>query len=87
MPEPNTSDLMQHAAQRAEARPEFIASALAAYRERHGVTDGDVARRLWLNADNYARLALCLRPVDATGIADIAEFVGARLDALTEILT
>ena len=92
MQEPNTSELMQYAAQRAEGRPEFIASALAAYRERHGVDDLAIARRLGVGADGYARLALCLwpRPADAyfrERVDNIAAFVRARVDVLTEILT
>lgn len=55
-------DLIARAAARAADRPFYLASAIAAFRELHGMDDPDLARFLACSTDTLARLRLCRLP-------------------------
>lgn len=88
MTDPTAADLMALAARRAESRPEYVASRLAAYRDRHGLTDADVAVRLGLTTDELVSLALCLMTAgtEETAIPTMAEWFGIDQERLAGVL-
>jgi hypothetical protein len=87
--------LMAHAAARAESRPFFVASALAAYRDLAGVDNAGLAAHLGCTPAALARLALCGRPMEddpmfTDRVRRIADHIGCdpvRLDSLLRAAT
>jgi hypothetical protein len=85
------TDLLRHAYARAARRPAFLASALVAYQELHGISEDALAEFLQCRADDLPRLGLCRRPPQTTGpafrdavhqIAAYADVDAARLAQL-----
>jgi hypothetical protein len=62
MTRPHHDRLLAHTAQRAKARPEYLASVLERYVELEHLSAEQLARRLGITAHDLPRLALCLRP-------------------------
>jgi hypothetical protein len=54
--------LLAYTAQRAKARPEYLAWVLARYVELEHISEGELAQRLGIAAHDSPHLALCLRP-------------------------
>lgn len=81
--------LAQRAAQQAESRPEFLASAIKRYGQQEGLGWEGIAQRLKIDRGQLAKLALCRRPRRtnyAEDMAQIAEYVGMDRALLKEFL-
>ena len=76
-----TQQLLAHAAQRAAARPGFIAHVLDAYLTALGVEDEDLAATLGVSALTVNRLRLCRRPPGDGNEGVVAIAVGLGIDA------
>lgn len=82
--------LLYRAARCTEAQPALVGFALASYRQRHGLQEGDLARFLECSTMRVNALALCRRPVLGDPAFDqavkaLAAYVGCssrRLHAL-----
>lgn len=83
-------ELMDRAARRAESRSEFIASAVARYRDAMGLDNGQIAAQLGIGTEALASLMLCERPrlgsQYAPDLADIAQAYDADEDRLATVL-
>ncbi|MBI4497317.1 MAG: hypothetical protein HY689_05405 [Chloroflexi bacterium] len=82
---------LRRAAQRAAARPFFVARDLAAYMELHQVGEEALADLLGCSPEQLPRLALCRRPDPAgadfrSEVERIAQHVGARAERLAQLL-
>jgi hypothetical protein len=74
--------LLAKAAGRATERRFFLASALAAYQELHGMDDNALAAYLGCPPDRLSRLALCRRPdPGSTGFRNDTQRVAAYAGA------
>src|ERR671925_14384 len=62
MTRPRHERLLDYAAERAKAHPEYLGWVLARYTEREHIADSELATRLGSTAHDLPRLALCLRP-------------------------
>jgi hypothetical protein len=62
MTHPGHERLLDYAAQRAKARPDYLGWVLARHIERERISEGDLATRLGCAPNDLPRLALCLRP-------------------------
>jgi hypothetical protein len=71
--------LLRRAAQRAAARPAFLAASLLPYAQAEGLDDAALAARLGCAPDALARLLLCRqpRPEPAAFRADVARLADA----------
>ena len=84
--------IVRRAAAALEGEPSVLASALAAYRHRHGLDETALAAWLGLAPERLPALALCHRP-DPTApqfavvVAGIAQYVGCDTARLTALLT
>lgn len=79
------------AARRAEQRPFFLATALAAYRRSHGVAEDQLADLLNCPVKSLPALALCRRPDPSrssfrSDVERIASFLGADGMRLARLL-
>src|SRR5262249_52608341 len=77
-------ELLRRAAERAAARPFFLAASLLPYARAEGLDDGGLARRLGWATDALPRLLLCRQPRPAPGAfrADVERLaVAFGLDA------
>lgn len=91
MNERHQRDLLHYAAQRAEQRHFFVASALAAYRKLHGMNETDLASFLDCAPAALPRLALCRLPDTATAqfrpdVERIATYTGVNSLHLARLL-
>ena len=91
MNEPHHRDLLHYATQRAEPRRFFVASALAAYRELHGMNETDLATLLDCAPAALPRLALCRLPDPSTAqfrldVERIAAYSGVNSLRLANLL-
>jgi hypothetical protein len=91
MNERHQRDLLHYAAQRAEQRHFFVASALAAYRKLHGMNETDLATFLDCAPAVLPRLALCRLPDTATAqfrpdVERIATYTGVNSLHLARLL-
>jgi hypothetical protein len=78
---------LKHLAARCATEPMFLAYALAAYQERHGLTDELLADVLGCTLETLTRLRLCGMPrVDcfAQDCRQIAEKFGLKVEVLEE---
>jgi hypothetical protein len=64
MTHPHHERLLAYTAQRAKARPEYMAWVLARFIELERVSEEELAQRLGITAQDLPHLALCLRPRD-----------------------
>ena len=82
MMHPRHERLLDYAAQRAGARPDYLGWVLARYIERERISEAELATRLGSSPDDLPRLALCLRP-RAEHFADDIRQISAkfRIDA------
>jgi hypothetical protein len=62
MTHPRHERLLEYAAQRAKARPEYLGWILTRYIEREHISEAELATRLGSTHHDLPRLALCLRP-------------------------
>jgi hypothetical protein len=62
MTHPRHERLLDYAAQRAKARPDYLGWVLARYIERERISEAELAIRLGSTPHDLPRLALCLRP-------------------------
>ena len=62
MTHPRHERLLDYAAQRAKARPDYLGWVLTRYIEREHVSEAELATRLGITPHDLPRLALCLRP-------------------------
>jgi hypothetical protein len=62
MTHPRHEPLLDYAAQRAKARPDYLGWVLARYIERERISEPELATRLSSTPHDLPRLALCLRP-------------------------
>ncbi len=62
MTHPRHERLLDYAAQRAKARPDYLGWVLARYIERERISEAELATRLGSTPHDLPRLALCLRP-------------------------
>jgi hypothetical protein len=75
----------------AEARPAFVASALAAYRNLRQIDNAALATELGCTEAGLSRLALCRRPdgdgaMFRTEVERIAQHAGCRAETLARLL-
>jgi hypothetical protein len=73
MTHPHDERLVAYTAQRARARPEYLAWVLARYAELEHVAEGELAQRLGIAAHDLPLLALCLRPRAEHFAADVRQ--------------
>jgi hypothetical protein len=83
--------LLAWAARRARSRDSYVASDLAAFQERHGLSEAQLANWLGGTIQALTNLALCRRPqADApsfrTDVERIALHVGVQGEALARLL-
>ena len=83
--------IVRRAAAALEGEPSVLASALAAYRHRHGLDEAALAAWLGLAPERLPALALCHRPDPAAPhcpemVAGIAQYVGCDVARLTALL-
>jgi hypothetical protein len=62
MTHPRHERLLDYAAQRAKARPDYLGWVLARYIERERISEAELATRIGSTPHDLPRLALCLRP-------------------------
>jgi hypothetical protein len=62
MTHPRHERLLDYAAQRAKARPDYLGWVLAQYIERERLSEAELAACLGSTPHDLSRLALCLRP-------------------------
>jgi hypothetical protein len=62
MTHPRHERLLDYAAQRAKARPDYLGWVLTRYIERERIAEEELAQRLGIAAHDLPHLALCLRP-------------------------
>jgi hypothetical protein len=62
MTHPRHERLLDYAAQRAKARPDYLGWVLARYVERERISEAELVTRLGSIPQDLPRLALCLRP-------------------------
>ena len=62
MTRPRHERLLQYAAHRAKARPDYLGWILTRYIEREHISEAELATRLGIISHDLLRLALCLRP-------------------------
>ena len=84
--------IVRRAAAALEGEPSVLASALAAYRYRHGLDQTALAARLGLAPERLPTLALCHRPDPtvpqfAPVVAGIAHYVGCDAARLLTLLS
>jgi hypothetical protein len=65
--------LLAYTAERAKARPEYLASVLSCYAEREKISEEELAHRLGIAASDLPHLALCLRPRADQFIDDVRQ--------------
>jgi hypothetical protein len=70
---PQHERLLAYTAQRAKARPEYLAWVLARYVEREHLSEAELAQRLGIATRNLPHLALCLRPRADQFAADVRQ--------------
>ena len=73
MTHPHHDRLLAYAAERAKARPGFLAWVLARYIEVEQVSEGELQQRLGVTARDLPHLALCLRPRPEHFAADVRQ--------------
>jgi hypothetical protein len=73
MTRPHEERLLAYTAQRARARPEYLAWVLARYAELEHIAEGELAQHLGIAAHDLPRLALCLRPRAEHFAADVMQ--------------
>jgi hypothetical protein len=78
MTPPRDERLLDYAAQRAKARPDYLGWVLARYIERERISEAELATRLGSAPDDLPRLALCLRP-RAEHFADDVRQISTKL--------
>ncbi len=88
---PEVSGQLANFALRLEGDRDFMASALAAYREREKLNDQALAKQLGATDVTLLRLALCKRPDSASPqfaaqVREIAEYVGVDAPQLSNLL-
>ena len=86
------SEMVQRAAKRARKNPWIVASALAAYRRRHHLSEAQLGVWLGASAPSVATLALCRRPDPASPVfleevEDLADTCGCDAARLAELLS
>jgi hypothetical protein len=62
MTHPRHKPLLDYAAQRVKARPDYLGWVLARYIERERISEAELATRIGSTPHDLPRLALCLRP-------------------------
>ena len=62
MTHPRHEQLLDYAAQRAKARPDYLGWVLTRYIEQEHIAEAELATRLGITSHDLPRLALCLRP-------------------------
>ncbi len=72
MNEHDSAALLLRAARRASAREDFLGSLLARFQELEGCSELEVAKKLEVQAVDFPRLALCLRPRRDNFAQDVA---------------
>jgi hypothetical protein len=77
MMHPRYERLLDYAAQRAKARPDYLGWILARYVERERISEAELATRLRCAPPDLPRLALCLRPRAEHFAEDIRQ-IGAK---------
>lgn len=81
-----TDDMMlDHAARRAQAHPQFLGWVLARYRQLQNLSEENLADTLGVAPHDWRRLGLCLRPRD-THFADDIRQISIRFQADPSIL-
>jgi hypothetical protein len=85
MTPPQHKRLLDYTAQRAKARPEYLAWVLARYIEREHLSEAELAQRLAITAHDLPHLGLCLRP-RADHFADDVRQISARFNIDPSIL-
>jgi len=84
MAHPRHERLLDHAAQRAKVRPDYLGWVLARYIERERISEAELATRLGSTRKDLPRLALCLRPRAEHFADDIRQIsTKFRIDATT----
>jgi hypothetical protein len=73
MTRPQHERLLAYTAQRAKARPAYLAWVLAQYVEREHLSEEELAQRLGIAAHDLPHLALCLRPRPDHFAADVRQ--------------
>jgi hypothetical protein len=73
MTHPRHERLLDYAAQRAKARPDYLGWVLARYIERERISEAELAIRLGSTPHDLPRLALCLRPRAEHFVDDIRQ--------------
>jgi hypothetical protein len=89
MTRPHHEQLLAYAAQRAKARPEYLACVLARYVELERISEEELAQHLGITAGDLLHLALCLRPrVDhfAADVRQISTKFGINPAALATVV-
>jgi hypothetical protein len=77
--------VLAYTAQRAKARPEYMAWVLAQYVEREHISEEELTGRLGIAAHNVPHLALCLRPRPDHFAADVTQ-ISTKLNIDTTVL-
>jgi hypothetical protein len=85
MTRPQHERLLAYTAQRAKARPEYLAWVLARYVEREHLSEGELEQRLGIAAHDLPHLALCLRP-RTDHFADDVRQISARFNIDPSVL-
>jgi len=73
MTPPQHARLVAYTAERAKARPEYLAWVLTRYVEREHVSGDELAHHLGIAASDLPHLGLCLRPRDDHFIDDVRQ--------------
>jgi hypothetical protein len=85
MTRPQHERLLTYTAQRAKARPEYLAWVLAQYVEREHLSEEELAHHLGIAAHDLPHLALCLRPRADHFAADVRQ-ISAKFNIDPSIL-
>jgi hypothetical protein len=85
MTRPHHERLLAYTAQRAKARPEYLAWMLARYVECEHISEEELAQRLGIATRDLPHLALCLRP-RADHFADDVRQISAKFNLNPAVL-
>ena len=85
MTHPHYERLLAYTAQRAKARPEYLAWVLARYVELEHISEDELTHRLDITLGDVPHLALCLRP-RADHFADDVRQISAKFNINPAVL-
>jgi hypothetical protein len=81
-----TQDAMTLLAERAQTEPFYLASALAAHRERFGLTEAEQRRHLGVRPQDWVMLCLCRLPESEEDLRVVCERFGCDRERLERAL-